>query len=622
MTHKETLIADAQKLLQKGQMDKAIKGYQEAVALDPGDIRVRQRLAELLVRANRFEEARTEFEAVGKNLSANGFYLKAIAVYKQIERLFPDDISTVLTLADLNQRHGLLPNALAEYKRAFDHYEAAKNPAEGAKVLALMQKADPQNVNIRLKHAEVLYQAGDRDASLQAFSTLAGLLIDRKDSTAFARLAVKMGQMFEDQDGFTARIIKEKITSGGAEQAVQILQSLLKEAPQDITCWRLVIEACHSLEQWERLKMACRHLIQLYPSDIMPREHLIRCLLRENSTDEASRLLYEYEPLFRDAGALRILKELYLELDAQAPVDTEILSAIIRDCEAAEAAAMVDPGSKPGTPPDLPAVSAAASACAEAVDEEDEVFPALPVWDDQPAAEEEKTDEIPLEEVASASAVSDTPVTVSIMADSGDVVRALEDDPFEIEVDLDDGLEQDVADSRTHTGEDWFETVSGIFETIRTDAGAVKFGGELESADYQSHFDLGLAFREMGLFDDALAEFRQAAVEPSQRIRCLAMQAACLREKGESPVAENALRTLLVSSELTPQEAATVKYELALTLQVLGNSDEAARLFEEVDQLCPGFRDVASLSKDTAGMELSHSLDFSDDDLLEFDLKR
>jgi len=50
------------------------------------------------------------------------------------------------------------------------------------------------------------------------------------------------------------------------------------------------------------------------------------------------------------------------------------------------------------------------------------------------------------------------------MADSGDVVRALEDDPFEIEVDLDDGLEQDVADSRTHTGEDWFETVSGILK--------------------------------------------------------------------------------------------------------------------------------------------------------------
>jgi len=618
VAHKETLIADAQKLLQKGQMDKAIKGYQEAAALDPGDIRVRQRLAELLVRANRLEEARAEFDAVGKNLSANGFYLKAIAVYKQIERLFPDDIGTVLTLADLNQRHGLLPNALADYKRAYDHYEAASNPVEGAKVLGLMQKADPQNVNIRLKHAEVLYQAGDRDASLQAFSTLAGLLIDRKDSAAFARLAVKMGQMFEDQDGFTARIIKEKITAGGAEQAVQILQALLKEAPQDITCWRLVIEACHRLEQWERLKMACRHLIQLYPSDIMPREHLIRCLLRENSTDDARRLLYEYEPLFREAGALRILKELYLELDAQAAVDAELLRTIVRDCEAAEAAARADLASKPGASSDLPAVSPAASACADAVDEEDDVFPALPVWDDQPA-EEEKAHEIVLE--GTVPVVSDTPATVSLMVDTGDVVRALEDDPFEIEVDLDDGLEPDAADSRTHSGEDWFETVSGIFETIRTDAGAVKFGGELESADYQSHFDLGLALREMGLFDDALAEFRQAAAEPSRRIRCLAMQGACLREKGEASIAENALRTLLVSPELTPEDEAMVKYELALTLQVLGNNDESVRLLEDVDQLCPGFRDVTSRSTDTAETETPHGLDFSDDDLLDFDLK-
>lgn len=621
MAHKETLIADAQKLLQKGQMDKAIKGYQEAVALDPGDIRVRQRLAELLVRANRIEEARAEFDAVGKNLSANGFYLKAIAVYKQIERLFPDDISTVLTLADLNQRHGLIPNALADYKRAFDHYEAAQNPVEGAKVLGLMQKADPQNVNIRLKHAEILYQAGDKDASLAAFGSLAGLLIDRKDSAAFARLAVKMGQMFEDQDGFTARIIKEKITAGGAEQAVQILQSLLKEAPQDITCWRLVIEACHRLEQWERLKMACRHLIQLYPSDIMPREHLIRCLLRENSVDDARRLLCEYEPLFRDAGAFRILKELYLELDAQAPVDGEILRAIVRDCEAAEASAMADLASKPGAAPDLPDVSPAVAVCADAFDEEDEAFPALPVWDDQPAPTVEKTATMPMVETAPASAVPDTPPVVSMMVDNGDAVRTLEDDPFEIEIDIDDGLEPDAADSRTRSGEDWFETVSGIFETIRTDAGAVKFGGELESADYQSHYDLGLALREMGLFDDALAEFRQAAADPSRRVRCLAMQGACLREKGEAAVAESALRTLLVSPELTPQDEAAVKYELALTLQALGNNDESARLLEEVDQLCPGFMDVASRSKDSAEAEAAHGLDFSDDDLLDFDLK-
>ena len=101
MSKKDKLLADAQKLLQKGQAEKAINCYLEALAADPADLRVRQRLAELLAKYRRVDEARKEFETIGKNLTANGFYMKAIAVYKQIEKLFPDDIAIALTLAGL-----------------------------------------------------------------------------------------------------------------------------------------------------------------------------------------------------------------------------------------------------------------------------------------------------------------------------------------------------------------------------------------------------------------------------------------------------------------------------------------------------------------------------------------
>lgn len=590
---KETLIAEAQKLLQKGQADRAIKGYQEAVALDPADLRVRQRLAELLVRANRLAEARTEFETVGTRLATGGFNLKAIAVYRQLERLFPDDIEIVLTLADLNRCHGLLPNALAEYKRAFDHFEVAGNSAEGARVLGLMQQADPQNVNIRLKHAEVLYQAGDREGALSAFNALAGILIDRRDSAAFARLAVKMGQLFDDQQEFTARILREKIIGGGAEQAVQILQALLREAPQDVACWRLVIEACHRLEQWERLKQACRHLLHLYPSDIMPREYLVRCLLRENDATEAHRLLREYEPLFRDAGACRILLELYRELDAQAAVDPAFLQELARQCAAAEEAA------RPAAP-ESPAAAPAQPALVAVADEDDEAFPALPVWEDEQGPE---TD---------AAAVA--------VVSGGGGLQPPDEELFEIDVDLEEG---DAVDGRAVSGENWFETVSGIFDTVRTDTGTVKFGGGLENADYQSHFDLGVAFREMGLFDDAIAEFRLAAAGPGARVRCLAMQGACLREKGEPGVAEHALRTLLASPDLSVDEEVSVKYELALTLHDLGRGDESRAVLEEVERACPGFRDTALLLQGAAGAGGGDesALDFSDEDLQGFDLK-
>ena len=113
---KDKHLDSAQKFLIKGQVDRAIREYEQAVTLDPKDVRVRQKYAELLVRANRKNEALREFEVIGKFYADNGFFLKAIAVYKQIQKIDPTNSGTSLTLATLNEKQGLVGNALAEYK--------------------------------------------------------------------------------------------------------------------------------------------------------------------------------------------------------------------------------------------------------------------------------------------------------------------------------------------------------------------------------------------------------------------------------------------------------------------------------------------------------------------------
>ncbi|WP_318258140.1 tetratricopeptide repeat protein [Geobacter anodireducens] len=86
---KDKHLDSAQKFLIKGQVDRAIREYEQAVTLDPKDVRVRQKYAELLVRTNRKGEALREFEVIGKFYADNGFFLKAIAVYKQIQKIDP-----------------------------------------------------------------------------------------------------------------------------------------------------------------------------------------------------------------------------------------------------------------------------------------------------------------------------------------------------------------------------------------------------------------------------------------------------------------------------------------------------------------------------------------------------
>ncbi len=49
--------------------------------------------------------------------------MKAIAVYKQIEKLVSGRYAIALTLRGMNEKHGLSANALSEYKRAYDYFE-------------------------------------------------------------------------------------------------------------------------------------------------------------------------------------------------------------------------------------------------------------------------------------------------------------------------------------------------------------------------------------------------------------------------------------------------------------------------------------------------------------------
>lgn len=610
MSKKDKLLTDAQKFLQKGQADKAISCYQEALTVDPGDQRLRQRLAELFAKCRRMDESRKEFEAIGRNLSANGFYLKAIAVYKQIEKLFPDDIGIALTLAELNEKHGLSANALSEYKRAYDCFESQQNYAEALKALEAMQRIDAHNPNIKLKYAEVLFQQGKVDEALEAFRALALLLVERRDEVAFTKLTERIGQLFPDKPDFSCSVIEKKINDGSADQAAALLQSLIKANPQHYPAWRLLIIAYVSLKNTARLKMVCQHCIKLFPSELFPRQTLINCLIEEQDESAALTLLDESEQLFLSQGEAQALRRIYLGLNDQVPINIRILKGCARSCDAAgckeEAASFA---AKIGS-------LAGLGGKGEETDPPEEPF----MLDfDQFSSEVEPESAIPFdmtEEEPPLEPVTEPGPRELDPEHFSDSAPALDPGFYEIEVELDD----DFGDVQLAPANTWFETVNDIFDNIHTEASKVRFGEGIDNGDSSSQYDLGLAFHEMGLYDEAINAFRQAAEDPERRMACLILQGACLRDKGAFQHAENALRILLESPSLTSEDTCALKYELALTCAAQGNQDQARQFLEDVEALNPAFRDVG-MRLHTSSDGQDESFDFNEDELLDFELK-
>ena len=608
MSKKDKLLADAQKLLQKGQTDKAVSCYQSAVALEPGDLRVRQRLAELLAKSYRLEEARKEFDVIGKNLTSNGFYLKAIAVYKQVERLFPDDISIALTLASLNEKHGLAAAAMAEYKRAFDYYEKQGNSVEALKALDAMQRIDARNPNVKLKYAEVLFQNGKTDEALEAFFTLGLLLVDRRDDVAFGRLAARIAQLFPQKPDFACSVLEQKIHDGSAESAAAVLQSIVRVYPQRYAEWRLLIVAYQNLDNPDRLKKICQHCIKQFPDEPFSREVMVTCLLEASDAQSALSLLDESEQLLIAKGAAGTLRDFYFRLNDLVPLNVRILKGCVRACDAAgdkdgAVAYAAKIGSLAGLGAQQPAVDSTVveSSPFEGIVSEEPAWPVIDQPEPEVAAAEAGPRELDLSHFIE-------PTSTAVEAD---------DSFYEIEVELDD----DGAAVDPEPADTWFETVNDIFDTIKTRSGKVRYGDGVDNGDARSQYDLGMALYEMGLYDEAINSFRQAAESADLQISCLILQGACLREMGELALAESALRTLLSSPKLSVEDTCALKYELALTLSARGEGGSARELFEEVRQLNPDYRELDRHLNDATDPGKESGFDFDEDDLLDFELK-
>src|SRR2546423_212887 len=119
----------------------------------------------------------------------------------------------------------------------------------------------------------------------------------------------------------------------------------------------------------------------------------------------------------------------------------------------------------------------------------------------------------------------------------------------------------------------------------------------IDEADFQSHYDLGVAFKEMGLLDEAIAEFQKALRAPEGKLRTSESLGVCFFEKGAHGVAESILRRALEIPASGDEERQGILYWLARALQEQGRSSEAKDLYGRVFAVNIRFMDVGERVK-------------------------
>jgi tetratricopeptide (TPR) repeat protein len=119
----------------------------------------------------------------------------------------------------------------------------------------------------------------------------------------------------------------------------------------------------------------------------------------------------------------------------------------------------------------------------------------------------------------------------------------------------------------------------------------------IDEADFQAHYDLGVAFKEMGLLDEAIAELQKALRASEGKLRSSEALGVCFVEKGAYVVAESILRRALDLPASGDQERLGILYWLGRALEEQGKRAEARDLYGRVFAVDIRFKDVGARTK-------------------------
>src|SRR5712691_7403496 len=260
---KNKVIESATKLISKGQFDKAVKEYQRVLEIDPDDVRVLQKLAELYQKMNRKAEAADCFEKVAKTYSAQGFYLKAVALYKQVLKVI-DRVEVNVRLAELYQQLGLVGDATKEWQTVSAYYDKIGDTKSSLDTLKKLVDLDPDNVAARIRLGE---QYARQDNLIEAVAELrrAAQYLQRNGRTDdYMRVAERISHLDQNDTSLARELAEHFLSRGDSKRALSKLQICFKANPRDLNTLQMLAKAFQDLGQTSKTVSVLKELARVH----------------------------------------------------------------------------------------------------------------------------------------------------------------------------------------------------------------------------------------------------------------------------------------------------------------------------------------------------------------------
>ena len=617
-------LAAADILSKKGGKEKMLTIYEKILALSPSNIPLRSKVAEIYLQNGLMSEANRQYFHIARLSLEKGDKEKAIGFYEKILDKEQCNRQALLELNLLYEKTGnhlkavehihmvmnLLPQDTEILLRAAELHSTLGRFSEARDYLKQVAALEPANLRAQKILGDLYVKEGNRDKAWAVYlPILDDILLEENHDDAVHLLEsfkdidpVETGKRLVTlfmQHGDNEQVVRELgslgdifMQNGRQREALnyyreafkltpdnEVLKNKVVELEKEIGKEHIVIEAEKTLEEalieadiytryglFDKARDILDTFIQKEPENIELHLKLKLLHVDMGKPDEAVASCLTLHELYEKSGDSKSSGQMIQEAYAINPDDPRLAGLVssLQPEQTETAGTLQEPSideyNEEIAEADFYVRQGLIEEAREILERLRSLFPENSEINQKLAslgqAEEEETAEA---DVAAQESQPETPVAEGEIPDAGKMPEpALEGNVMDIFNEFKKGLEK-----------------------------------ELEAEDYETHYNLGIAYKEMGLLDDAIREFQASRNDPKRFVHSSNMLGTCYIEKGLYPLAIDVLKNSLARMEERDESFWTMQYDLAEAYEKNKNIEEALDTYLQVYGWNAKFRDTS-----------------------------
>src|SRR4030088_2248201 len=326
--NKSKFVEAAQKLLNQGKVAQAIAEYQQVLKFEPRDQVTLMTVGELYIRQGETFQAIDYFERLAQLFVSDGFLTKAIAVYKRIAKLAPEEIRPLEKLADLYVQQGVMSEARPLFLQLAEIHLKSNRQPEAVALLKKLLMAAPDNLRIQIRLADLYAAMGQTADAIEAYVAAAQRALARGDSAECEKLADRALKL--DPKNMAAVIVKARIHSskGDVEEAAKALEQVA-DLDKGGEQTELLLDMYLKNSDWEHAAALALRVFDADPKNFGSAQEMTEALLQADEGVRAMELLERIRVPMVDAGEQENVGRLLNALSARFPGRIEPLEWLV-----------------------------------------------------------------------------------------------------------------------------------------------------------------------------------------------------------------------------------------------------------------------------------------------------